>query len=54
MHDERYQSWKNLGIGSIAKSAGNPVGEKFIERAINDNIDNITAVFENEHRKVKL
>lgn len=54
MHDERYQSWNKLGIGSIAKSAGNPVGEKFIERAINDNIDNIKAVFENEHRKVKL
>ena len=38
IHDERYKTWRNLGPGSIAKNKGGKVGEKFIERAIADNL----------------
>lgn len=37
MHDERGKTWRNLGPGSIAKNKGGKVGDKFIERAIDDN-----------------
>ena len=32
IHDEQGKSWRNLGVGSLAKGRG--VGGKFIERAI--------------------
>jgi len=36
IHDERGKSWFKLGAGSVAK--GGKVGEKYIERAIYDNV----------------
>ena len=38
IHEERFISWRNLGPGSIAKGA--QVGEKFIERAVQQHDDN--------------
>jgi len=37
IHDERGKTWQKLGAGSIAK--GGKVGDKYIERAIKDNVD---------------
>lgn len=38
IHDERYVTWKNRGFGTIMK--GPQAREKFIERAMNDNVMN--------------
>lgn len=40
MHDERYITWRNLGVGSIA--LGGRVRDKFIERAVDDNQKAVT------------
>lgn len=41
IHDERGKTWQKLGRGSQAKNARaqGKVGDKFIERAIRDNVD---------------
>lgn len=41
IHDERGTKWHNLGPGSLEKSSGRRVGEKFIQRARDENIDKI-------------
>ncbi len=51
IHDERYVKWRNLGAGSRAKSSGRRVGEKFIERAVNDNAEKYKKVYEQEFQR---
>ena len=51
IHDGTY----NLGIGSVAKkSGGKAVGNKFIQRAVDDNADAVNAMIEQELKKVEL
>ena len=57
IHDRRYQKpgWEKRGIGSDNKNPkpyGTYVGEKFIERAIKDNQDNIIKLINHEAKKV--
>lgn len=44
IHDQRGVSWRYLGVGSISKGA--QAREKFIERALVDNIPNINKLFD--------
>lgn len=47
IHDQRYIKWRNLGVGSVAKSSGGkPVGEKYIERAYSENVDKVRQIFD--------
>lgn len=39
IHDERGKTWQNLGPGSIKKSEGRHVADKYIERPRDENID---------------
>lgn len=52
MHDEKGMSWRNRGINTIAHGAR--ADEKFIERALKDNEDNLTKILLSEMNKVKL
>ena len=52
IHDEKGSKWWTRGPGTVAK--GSRADEKFIERAIKDNLDKFTAIFEDEIKKVKL
>lgn len=54
IHDERGKTWKNLGPGSIAKNTSGKVGEKFIQRAIEDNADKFVRILLDETRKANL
>ena len=49
IHDEKGVTWRNRGPGTIAKGAR--ADEKFIERAVRDNLPKIQAVFDDELRK---
>ena len=51
IHDEKGVTWRNRGIGTIAK--GDRADEKFIARAISDNHSNgaFRAIFEDELQK---
>lgn len=49
IHDEKGVKWNKRGIGTIAK--GNRADEKFIERALNDNAENISKIFDAEIAK---
>ena len=44
MHDEKGRTWKNRGVGTVAK--GPQADEKYIERAIEDRTDATTRRFE--------
>ncbi len=46
MHDERGETWQDLGPGSIAK--GGRVGDKFIERSMTENEPRIRAILTEE------
>lgn len=52
IHDEKGKTWRRRGPGTIAKGVN--ADEKFIERAINDERQNIIKIIENEHGRVKL
>ena len=52
IHDEKGKTWRNRGPGTVAKGAR--ADEKFIERAIKDNVDEYTAIFLDETKKAKL
>lgn len=52
IHDGKGKSWRNRGPGTIAKGA--KADDKFIERAITDEHQNIVKIIEDEHRKVSL
>lgn len=52
IHDEKGKTWRNRGPGTVAKGAR--ADEKFIERAIKDNVDKYTAIFKDEIGKAKL
>jgi len=55
IHDERYKTWQNLGIGSRGKPAtGQGVGEKFIERAVDANAVKVGQRIDHELKKVEL
>ena len=49
IHDEKGITWRNRGTGTIAK--GPRADEKFIERAIRDNLPKIQQAFDDEVRK---
>lgn len=49
IHEEKGKTWKNRGIGTIAKGAR--ADEKFIERALNDNAENIRKIAESQVEK---
>ena len=49
IHDEKGQTWRNRGPGTVAK--GPRADEKFIERAIADNEGKFTKIFDDEIRK---
>lgn len=44
IHDERYKTWKNRGPGTIAK--GSRAREKFIERAMADNVGKVDEILD--------
>ena len=44
IHDERYKRWKNRGPGTIAK--GSRAREKFIERALADNLGKVNEILD--------
>lgn len=46
IHDEKGHSWRNRGAGTVAK--GSRADEKFIERAIKDNVERFTAIVKDE------
>lgn len=46
IHDEKGHSWRNRGAGTVAK--GSRADEKFIERAIKDNVEKFTAIVKDE------
>lgn len=50
IHDDKGKTWFNRGIGTIAK--GPQADEKFIERAINDNLDYVRKCFDEAAKKV--
>ena len=52
IHDDKGRTWQKRGPGTVAKGAR--ADEKFIERAIKDNVDKYTAIFLDETRKAKL
>ena len=52
IHDGKGKSWRNRGPGTISKGA--KADDKFIERAITDEHQNIIKIIEDEHRKVTL
>lgn len=52
MHDEKGKTWSKRGIGTIAK--GSRADSKFIERALDENKENIKRILESEMRKIKL
>jgi hypothetical protein len=49
IHDEKGVTWRNRGPGTIAKGAR--ADEKFIERAIKDNVQNFGLIVDDELRK---
>lgn len=49
MHDEKGQTWKNRGVGTVAK--GPQADDEFIERAIEDKEDVITRRFSRAFRE---
>lgn len=49
IHDEKGVTWRNRGPGTINKGAR--ADEKFIERAVRDNLPKIQAAFDDELRK---
>lgn len=49
IHDEKGVTWRNRGPGTVYK--GKRADEKFIERAVRDNLAKIQAVFEDALRK---
>lgn len=49
IHDEKGVTWRNRGPGTIAK--GVRADEKFIERAIRDNVQNFARIVEDETKK---
>ena len=49
IHDEKGQTWRNRGPGTIAK--GSRADDKFIERAINSNVEKFKSIIENEIAK---
>ena len=49
IHDEKGVTWRNSGPGTIAK--GVRADEKFIERAIRDNVQNFARIVEDETKK---
>lgn len=51
IHDERGITWRNLGPGSVAKNTSGKVGEKFIQRAIEDNATKFVRILQDEARK---
>lgn len=52
IHDEKGKTWRNRGPGTVAKGAR--ADEKFVERAIRDNLGKYTDIFRGEIRKVRL
>lgn len=52
IHDDKGRTWQKRGPGTEAKGAR--ADEKFIERAIKDNVDKYTAIFLDETKKAKL
>ena len=55
IHDERYKTWQDLGVGSRSKPGGGQgVGEKFIERAIAANGEKVGQAIDHELRKAEL
>ena len=52
IHDDKGRTWQKRGPGTVAKGAR--ADEKFIERAIKDNVDKYTAIFLDETKKAKL
>jgi hypothetical protein len=51
MHEEKGKTWKNRGVGTIAK--GPKADEKFIERAINDNEQALVSILDSEIDKLR-
>ena len=52
IHDERYKTWRKLGIGSRAK--GPQAREKFIDRAAEDSQEKIHRIMQSALRKIQL
>lgn len=50
IHDEKGKTWRNRGFGTQAKGA--QADEKFIERAMNDNILNINRIIDDQMLKL--
>jgi hypothetical protein len=50
IHDEKGQTWRNRGPGTVAKGA--QADDKFIERAINDNMPEMDRIIEDQIDKV--
>lgn len=51
IHDEKGITWRNRGIGTIAK--GMQADHKFIERALKDSQKEIDAIFKRFFRNIK-
>lgn len=51
IHDEKGENWFNRGPGTVRK--GPQADEKFIERALDDSIDDIFKIIESEQNKAK-
>jgi len=49
IHDEKGVTWRNRGPGTVAK--GSRADDKFIERAVKDNIQNFTLIVQDEMKK---
>lgn len=49
IHEEKGETWRNRGLGTIAKGAR--ADEKFIERAVFDSTGKILDIIKAEHRK---
>lgn len=54
IHDGQGSSWNKLGPGSIAANKSGKVGGEFIERAIAEDADKLTAYIDAKLRKVNL
>ncbi len=52
IHDERYETWQNRGLGTIA--LGEQAREKFIERAVDDNQERVRVILEAGLNEVQL
>ena len=51
IHNGQGTKWRNIGPGSRAKQSGPKVGGKFLDRAYDENVDEIQATYEAEIAK---